>query len=600
MASGSRQVNTDGPLAQPEVRGRPLRALGFLVLGLLAAAGLCISMQMAAVLAVSSATNDPTTPIKVSSSSALKWETKLAVAAMATQTTTTSVPIGRSTEEEDQSEEGDSLAELRDGVSAETDDGGAPDAVARDYETSGNATGKVSKIEDGHRQSVPPHADARLAQATKLLPSGATWCGTSKLSQPRSFLAGVTVNGYLAMFAGGVGKGEAVTNRVDIYNARSRKWSTAALSMARSGPAAAAVGNLAFFAGGMGRKTELDTVDIFDSAKNLWLSAKLSTARKFVAGCAADTGKRKVVVFAGGTERTKTGVNMKSARVDIYDVGSRKWSKGQLSEGRTKLTCTSVGSKVIIAGGYSARGYSRRVDVLDVDSMRWKKGHLRTSRQWVAAASAAPLAFFGGGQWCNIGSCRGGWIREDAMDVYNHNTGGWAAGKSLMEARSNAAGASTPGGEWVAIAGGNSNVNPSQYFTDPSCRCNCQPSAKFFPAAQKDVPGREHMIKYPKIAARDCKRKRSSTPVFTKSSALDLYNAHSQKWTQARLPIARALNAAAGVAGKQGLQFLFAGGEIRTVHMVPTNAGGRDYYTDRVDFLCLSGAPSGAKSELNR
>mmetsp|Transcript_767 Transcript_767/g.2327 ORF Transcript_767/g.2327 Transcript_767/m.2327 type:complete len:522 (+) Transcript_767:87-1652(+) len=423
MASGSRQVNTDGPLAQPEVRGRPLRALGFLVLGLLAAAGLCISMQMAAVLAVSSATNDPTTPIKVSSSSALKWETKLAVAAMATQTTTTSVPIGRSTEEEDQSEEGDSLAELRDGVSAETDDGGAPDAVARDYETSGNATGKVSKIEDGHRQSVPPHADARLAQATKLLPSGATWCGTSKLSQPRSFLAGVTVNGYLAMFAGGVGKGEAVTNRVDIYNARSRKWSTAALSMARSGPAAAAVGNLAFFAGGMGRKTELDTVDIFDSAKNLWLSAKLSTARKFVAGCAADTGKRKVVVFAGGTERTKTGVNMKSARVDIYDVGSRKWSKGQLSEGRTKLTCTSVGSKVIIAGGYSARGYSRRVDVLDVDSMRWKKGHLRTSRQWVAAASAAPLAFFGGGQWCNIGSCRGGWIREDAMDVYNHNTG---------------------------------------------------------------------------------------------------------------------------------------------------------------------------------
>ena len=87
--------------------------------------------------------------------------------------------------------------------------------------------------------------------------------------------------------------------------------------------------------------------------------------------------------------------------------------------------------------------------------------------------------------------------------------------------------------------------------------------------------------------------------------------------------MARALNAAAGVLGKSGpqvadksnpspvgtdvrwllycydisdkglpfprllLKFMFAGGEIRTMHQLPSIAGGRDYYSDRVDFLCL-------------
>lgn len=52
----------------------------------------------------------------------------------------------------------------------------------------------------------------------------------------------------------------------------------------------------------------------------------------------------------------------------------------------------------------------------------------------------------------------------------------------MMEARSNAAAASTPGGEWIAYAGGNFNVDPTRYFKDPACRCNCQPLPKFFPA----------------------------------------------------------------------------------------------------------------------
>jgi len=77
--------------------------------------------------------------------------------------------------------------------------------------------------------------------------------------------------------------------------------------------------------------------------------------------------------------------------------------------------------------------------------------------------------------------------------------------------------------------------------------------------------------------------------VGTKSSAVDLYSAESGSWTQERLPVSRALGAAAGVRGRNGTQLIFAGGEIRTMHLVPTNLGGTDYHTDRVDFLCLPG-----------
>eukprot|EP00873_Tetraselmis_striata_P039467 jgi/Tetstr1/459731/TSEL_005084.t1 len=449
----------------------------------------------------------------------------------------------------------------------------------------GNSTlGSPRGVGGTSRRSV----EERIARANKTLPPGAEWCGEARLSQPRSFLAGVTVAKHIAMFAGGVTRREAVTSRVDIYNARTRQWSTASLSVPRSGAGAVSVGSLALFAGGMGRRVESQVIDIYDAAANRWSSAKMSMPRKFVAACAVDTEEHQVVVIAGGTAKMRTGFNEKSSRVDIFDAKRRKWSTAKLREGRTKLSCAGVGTKIVVAGGYGERGYSRTVDILDVATRKWRTARLSTSRQWAAAATAPPLAFFAGGQWCNIGPCNGGWIRDGTIDVYNSETDTLQRAHKMMEARSNAAAASTPGGEWVAYAGGNFNVDPTRYFKDPSCRCNCVPLPKFFPAQSSDAE-RGHMIPYPKTPARNCRPKRDSYPVFSKSSALDIYNGATRKWSAARLPVARALNAAAGVAGADGLQMLFAGGEIRTMHQQPTNRGGLDYYTARVDLLCLSG-----------
>jgi hypothetical protein len=51
------------------------------------------------------------------------------------------------------------------------------------------------------------------------------------------------------------GVGGIHTDAVDLYNGATRAWSTARLSVARAGLAAASVGNVALFAGGISQST---------------------------------------------------------------------------------------------------------------------------------------------------------------------------------------------------------------------------------------------------------------------------------------------------------------------------------------------------------
>lgn len=69
------------------------------------------------------------------------------------------------------------------------------------------------------------------------------------------------------------------------------------------------------------------------------------------------------------------------------------------------------------------------MDILNIDTMKWKVAHLKKARQWAAGVPVAPrLALFAGGQWCNIGSCNGGWIRDPTVDVYSLDEGKRADG----------------------------------------------------------------------------------------------------------------------------------------------------------------------------
>ncbi len=78
-----------------------------------------------------------------------------------------------------------------------------------------------------------------------------TWT-TAQLSVARFGLAAAS-SGNFAIFAGGTapGSGQQMSDAVDLYNFVDRIWSTARLSAARAYLAAASVGNVAIFAGGL-------------------------------------------------------------------------------------------------------------------------------------------------------------------------------------------------------------------------------------------------------------------------------------------------------------------------------------------------------------
>jgi hypothetical protein len=91
---------------------------------------------------------------------------------------------------------------------------------------------------------------------------------------------------------------------VDIFDAISGRWSTAALSVARSGLTATSLPaqGLAIFAGGFifpfSSTSMMRDVDIFNASSGKWSTAVLSVGRRYLA--ATSLPNQGLAIFAGG------------------------------------------------------------------------------------------------------------------------------------------------------------------------------------------------------------------------------------------------------------------------------------------------------------
>ncbi len=112
----------------------------------------------------------------------------------------------------------------------------------------------------------------------------------------------------------------------------------------------------------------VNNVDIFNATSGAWSTAALSVARYCLA--AASLPNHGVVIFAGGygtclrviifMNRTQSVLSSRAARtatpvsVDIFNVASGAWSTAALSVARGDLTGTSLPNigVAIFAGGY--------------------------------------------------------------------------------------------------------------------------------------------------------------------------------------------------------------------------------------------------------
>ena len=227
------------------------------------------------------------------------------------------------------------------------------------------------------------------------------------LSQARSYMVATCV-GSIALFA------EGYHDVVDIYDANAGEpndpaaWSTATLSLARGRFAATSLGSYAFFAGGLlsegggigdPSSNFVDIVDIFDANTGVWSTATLSQARCDL--CATTVGK--YALFAGGFGTSNVVDTYDSSKGEPNNPGA--WSTTVLSEGRSRISATSVGGYALFAGGGDGTpgGGLSTVDIYDSglgepnDPSAWYTTTLTQARTHLAATSLGSKALFAGG-----------------------------------------------------------------------------------------------------------------------------------------------------------------------------------------------------------
>jgi hypothetical protein len=274
----------------------------------------------------------------------------------------------------------------------------------------------------------------------------------SNLSVPTDYM-GATVLGSKAYFAGGEDCNDLLS-LVEIYDASTGLWNTdESLSVARELPFATTCGSKVIFAGGVDfyiSQQVFSTVDIYDTISGEWSVEELSIPRLQ----AAVVSHGDKVLFAGGTNY-QTGVTYDI--VDIYDVQTGEWSTASLSEPRSTWWA-KVGDLAIFAGGYSAQQSSKRVDIYNFSTNTWSIDSLSVPRAFVGMTTIGNKVLIAGGMVS-------GNIASNVVDIYDAATGSWdTAYLSLARAFADNQQAVTAGGKAYFVGGGKIHLNEG-YWT---------------------------------------------------------------------------------------------------------------------------------------
>jgi N-acetylneuraminic acid mutarotase len=178
----------------------------------------------------------------------------------------------------------------------------------------------------------------------------------------------------LVVVAGGGGLAPAALNRPE----RSAQWSQApSLRTDHAYHGAVAVDGIIYVAGGSA------DVEAFDPQRQTWESLGKSPTDGDFPGVAA-LGKQIYVV--GGVQRKRN-----LATVDLFGIASRKWQKGApLQVARSRLAVVACGGKLYAIGGYVGDGREALdcavVEEYDPDKRAWvKKASMPTPRHGHAA-----------------------------------------------------------------------------------------------------------------------------------------------------------------------------------------------------------------------
>ena len=339
-------------------------------------------------------------------------------------------------------------------------------------------------------------------------------------------------------------------------------WADMALSSSREFLAAAAAGNKLLFGGGTALpgswassscSLTSDTIDIYDVAKNTWSTAHLSQPRQDLVATTVGTK----VLFAGGYTDTASSsssssiscVKVESNVVDIYDTATGTLSTAKLSRARYRLAAATIGNKAIFAGGESDSGYVADVDIYDDATGVWSTASLSAPRSWLAASAVGTKALFAGGEVPLVGYDQA----INVIDIFDASTNSWSTAK-LSTARENLA--ATTVGTKVMFAGGRANKGEDASVVDiyDSASGNWTTAqlsqARQFIAAASTGTKAVFLGGYAYPAP--------GITFHGNSAVIDIYDSATSAWSKATLPQGWVGMAAVSAGGKT----FFAGGEV--------------------------------------
>ena len=179
-------------------------------------------------------------------------------------------------------------------------------------------------------------------------------------------------------------------NDVVIYNPQSGKSSITSID---SGPSNVVAGTKLYLAGGAAQNSATAAVNIYDARSHRWTRATLSQARSDIS-CAVVDDK---ILFVGGLLNEFASANRPASNViDIYDISSRKWTTATLPEAYADAAVTVVDDTAIFAGGKTSFGDPERTDAVDMydgRTGRWSHSILPHTGESVTAVTVGSKAF---------------------------------------------------------------------------------------------------------------------------------------------------------------------------------------------------------------
>jgi len=306
-----------------------------------------------------------------------------------------------------------------------------------------------------------------------------SWKST-KLSEPRAVGAAATV-GNLLVFAGGIGE-NGYTNTVDVYEVAANAHKVYRLSQPRTNMSVAVCGNKVLFIGGVtANGLTSNVIDILDVATGKLQAAEMPVARKDMSVAVANG----IVLVAGGTDNNDNAMGT----ADIYNVATGEWQQMAISEARTGITTAVAGSKIYLAGGIldKAGHLSAAVDIYDAVSGQWSVQQLPATRAGMAVGQTMHKVLFAGGHETEEG------LSTDRIEVLDIKTGEWET-DHLFKPRMGMACVSY--NNQIVFAGGTATSYPfPEYkeasgvvdiYTDPTVTLVSQPSGTELPCVHNN------------------------------------------------------------------------------------------------------------------